>query len=173
MLRSQEKDDLRRLGIRQRIGKGRHLLPAVLNLLGDLGWCPELVLSDIRECRSLLRTLALSAMTVGASFVSKQNRAGHFIGLLMGGECRAGEDSSNQQKRKRNSSQSHVAYFRMTLPVPSGRRVRPLLRIQRGPPWRMWFTTQLCLLKRTVDRVTCFPVVRTRRLPRWRGCGPT
>ena len=79
--RPKKNDDLRCLGIRQRIGEGRHLLPAVLNLFGDLGRSPELVLADVHESRSLLRTRSGGAMAMGASLVAKQNRPSHRISL--------------------------------------------------------------------------------------------
>lgn len=81
MLGAEENNDLGSLRIGQRIREGWHLLPAVLNLFGDLRRSPVLVLADVRESRSLLRTRSGGAVAMGASLVAKQNCPGHRISL--------------------------------------------------------------------------------------------
>ena len=96
MLGAQESDDLCRLRIGQRIGEGRHLLPAVLNLLGDLGWRPELIFSNIQQCRRFSCAFATRTVTTGAPGIVEKNRTGHFIGFLMGGKCRSSKHSGEK-----------------------------------------------------------------------------
>lgn len=71
MLGAKESDDLCRLRIGQRIGEGRHLLSAVLNLLGDFSWRPELVLADIHERWRFSCAFSMRAVTTSAPVIPK------------------------------------------------------------------------------------------------------
>ncbi len=97
MLGAEEDDDLCRLRVAQRIREGWHFLSTVLNLLGDLGGRPEFVLSNVHKCWSLAGAFATSAMTMGAPFIAKQDCTGHLIGLCVGGKCRIGKHSGDQE----------------------------------------------------------------------------
>ena len=89
MFGSQEDYDLRRFGVAQRIREGGHLLAAVHDLLGDLGWSPDLILANIHERWSLSGAFAMRAMTMGTALIAKQDCTGHFIGLRVGGKRRS------------------------------------------------------------------------------------
>ena len=89
MLGAEEDDDLCRLRVAQRIREGWHLLSTVLNLLGDLGWRPELVFSNIHQRWRLPRAFTMRTVTTGAALIAEQDCAGHFIDLFMGGKRRS------------------------------------------------------------------------------------
>ena len=80
MLGAQIRHHLRDLRIGQRVAEGRHLLPAVENLIGDPGRGPELVLADIGQIRPLLAAASAGAVAVSAALALKQDSAGLFIG---------------------------------------------------------------------------------------------
>jgi hypothetical protein len=91
MFSTQVRNNLRYLRVAQRIREGRHLLPAMQNLLGHPGRTPQLVLANVHERRSFLGTHAADAVAVDAAFVAKQDRTRHFVGLCAGAEERVNE----------------------------------------------------------------------------------
>jgi len=97
VLGAEEDDDLCRLRVAQRIREGWHLLSTVLNLLGDLGRSPDLVLSNVHQRGGLPGAFAVSAMTMGTPFIAKQDCTGHLIALCVGGKCRRGKHSGDQE----------------------------------------------------------------------------
>lgn len=81
MLGAQVGDQLADLLVRQRIGKRRHFLPTVEDLVRDFGRWPELVGADLGERRAFFATHAADPMTEGATFITEQNRACRLVGL--------------------------------------------------------------------------------------------
>ena len=116
-------DQLGSFLIGDRIAEGRHLLAAGEDLVGDPGRGPELVLAQVNERRRFLGADAADAVTVGATFVAKQDRAGPFGGLgasfgleeAVGRE--RGEKDDGGQKGEALQTRNHRSHFR----IPEGR----------------------------------------------------
>ena len=108
MLGAQIGDQLGDLLVGERVGKGRHLLAAVEDLIGDLGWGPQLVLAQVNERGSLLCADSANAVAVGATFVAKQERSGFFGGLgprltpssedVLSGQCDEKQNSGQKDR---------------------------------------------------------------------------
>jgi hypothetical protein len=113
MLGAQERDDLRYFLIAERVRKRGHLLSAIQNLIFDLGWGPQLVLTNFDERGGFLGPFSAGAVAVGTTFVAKQNCPGHLIGLRVGGKCRLNEHTSKNEGSEKRKSEIHLEYFRM------------------------------------------------------------
>lgn len=86
MLGTQVGDELRDLGVGERVREGWHLLAAVENLVRYLFRCPKLIGAQAGQIGGLLSARASSAMTVCAAFIAKQKSACLLVCLLVGGE---------------------------------------------------------------------------------------
>ena len=119
MLGAQIGDQLSDLLIGERVGKGRHLLATVENLVGDFIRGPELIGANGAEVGAFLSAGASCAVAVGATFVAKQNGAGLVGGLLFGarqgvsGGCGEDGQGQDQETRKISNGRTHRSYFLM------------------------------------------------------------
>jgi hypothetical protein len=90
-------DDLSDLRVGERIAEGGHLLPAVENLIGDLGRGPELVFAQSGEDGPFFAACAANSVAVGATLISKQDSSGLLGGLGFGAKDGAGVERSEKQ----------------------------------------------------------------------------
>lgn len=92
-------DDLGDLGIAERVAKGRHLLAAIQNLVGDFVGGPLLVAADISESGAFFCAFEIGAVAVGATFIAKEDGAGEGIGFFFGrgGGLRCGQGGEDQE----------------------------------------------------------------------------
>ena len=99
MLGTQIGDKLGRFGVRYRVAKGWHLLPAIQYLARNSGRGPGFVLANADQRRSFLAALARYSVAVGASLVAKKNGSGLFIGrgLCIRKSGQRGKNESEQQ----------------------------------------------------------------------------
>lgn len=116
-------DNLRDLLVGERVGKWRHLLSAVENLVLELLRRPALVFPDVGQRRTLLCALTIGAMAMSASLIAKQDCAGHFVAIVR--RCPNGSDGKKCEGYKnegRNEGSSafpmkhHIRYFRIAGP---------------------------------------------------------
>ena len=96
LLGAQVGDQLGDLGVRERVGEGRHLLAAVENLIGDFVRWPELVGAQTAEIGTLLSAAASRAVAVGASLVAEEDGAGLFCCFFLGTQERLSGDGSKR-----------------------------------------------------------------------------
>jgi hypothetical protein len=73
------------LGVGQGVGKGRHLLAAVEDLVSNVGGGPESVIAQIGKVRPFFAACSAGAMAVCATLIAKQDSPGFFSGLGFGG----------------------------------------------------------------------------------------
>jgi hypothetical protein len=90
-------NQLRNLLVGERFAEGRHLLPAVGDLVDHLGRRPILVFAYVDQGRRLLGANSARTMTERAAFVAKKNRAGLFVGHR---DCRAARSSRTKKERQ-------------------------------------------------------------------------
>lgn len=106
VLRAEISDQLSDLLVRHGIAEGRHFGAAIENLVGDLGRGPNLVLPQIDQGGSLFCTDSAITMTVGTTFVAKQQCTCLFrrFGAAFGGgsDERAGWDGCEQEDTSKN-----------------------------------------------------------------------
>jgi hypothetical protein len=74
-------DQLGYFGIGEGVGKGRHLLASIENLIGNFGRGPKLVGAQASEVGSFFAACASGAMAVSAAFVAKKQRACLLVSL--------------------------------------------------------------------------------------------
>ena len=102
MLGAQIRDQLRDLLVRKGVGKWRHLLAAVENLIGDFVRGPELVGANGAQVRAFFPAGASRAVAVCATFVAKQNGTGllrgFFFGARHGASRSYGEDNQDRDQ---------------------------------------------------------------------------
>ena len=98
---SWESDQLRDFRIGERVGKRRHLLPSVHDLVGDFIRRPELAGAQGAEVGTFLAAAASGAMTIGATLVAKQNGPGLFVcpglGRCLHQCCRTNSQQQNKE----------------------------------------------------------------------------
>jgi len=88
-------DNLRDFRVSERVGKRRHLLATVENLVRDLFRSPELVLANVDKRRSFLASDAAHAVAVSTTLVAKEDRTGLLGGLILrSSECNCGKKNN-------------------------------------------------------------------------------
>lgn len=76
--------DLGNLLIGERVGKGRHFLTAVEDLVSDFVGGPELVFVDLGKIRTLLASNTVHGVAVGTILIAKEGSAGELVGFGFG-----------------------------------------------------------------------------------------
>lgn len=111
--------DLGNLLIGERVGKGRHFLTAVEDLVSDFVGGPELVFVDLGKIRTLLASNTVHGVAVGTILIAKEGSAGELVGF--GLRCcasRHGDCGNRGQKQyehtiKTFEAKDHRSYFLM------------------------------------------------------------